>query len=141
MCLELPQKVPPIRNQNGTSGVFILSKIYCTLWNLNKPYIIFRLAPELFLVNQYSLVSVYKIQDVETGMTNLVTILKFQQTVKGSYSRTERTSSHVVKENLILVEPRPMAELDAGSGQTTALSMCAFTGESAWKDLTRVVGT
>lgn len=55
MCLELPQKVPPIRNQNGTSGVFILSKIYCTLWNLNKPYIIFRLAPELFLVNQYSL--------------------------------------------------------------------------------------
>lgn len=46
-----------------------------------------------------------------------------------------------MKQNLMLVEPRTVAEQDAGSGQTTALSMCTCKGESDWKDLTRVVGT
>lgn len=108
----------------------ILSQIYCTMW-----YDTTETKPKIFGKSILVEAPVYTIQDGETGMTIL----------SGSYSTGEQsehqTSSHLVKQNLMLVEPRPMAEKDAGSGQTTALSVCELTGESDWKALTRVVGT
>ncbi len=124
-----------------TPACSILSKIYSTMW-----YDITETKPKTCAWNIFGKsilfeAPVYKIQVCwnwddhlgnypEVPETNCVGIILD--------SRTEQTPNFLPS---CEAEPRPMAEQDAGSGQTTALSVCAFTGESDWKGLTRVVGT